>query len=460
MRAGLQPLQLQPQEKIIFMKKTFLLSIIFFALFCASAAFAHQPNLIFLKQGYTQVTDPEISRAFYDELEGAPKDYFINSEKDFNLYINLLVPDPANKSGRYSAKIFLVEDDKETEIALIDGTKYDWSAFYEEFGRDWYLKGPELEKQVLAGKYKIEVFSEDLPTGQAGNTGKYVLAVGKTESFDAKSILNVYWQLPMLKIAFFKTSVLQFFLTPFGIGLIGLIGAIIIFVAFIYFIIGWIKETLKHNQAKTLLLTSAGMAMKEEIIKLLQRPAYDINLAFINTAYKYKLEEDPYYVNEDLKTLRELGFNVQEIDIDGKKEAEIMNLLKIKDIIFVAGGNTFYLLKSMRSCKFEKVLRRLLKDGIVYIGSSAGSIVAGKTIQTAGWLGDNNNVRLKNIKGLSLVNFDIFCHYQPELDEVIKKNMKNPRKRQKKLRIITDEQAILVQGREVALIGKGEEIVI
>lgn len=435
------------------MKKIFLLSAISLLLFSAFSVFAHQPNLIFLKQGYTQVTDPEISRAFYDELKGAPKDYFIDSEKDFNLYINLLVPEPANRKGRYSAKVFLVKEAKETEIALIDGTKYEWSAFYEEFGRDWYLKGPEFEKQVLAGKYKIEIFSAD-------NAGKYVLAIGKTESFDAKSLINVYWQLPLLKIAFFKTSVLQFFLTPFGIGLIGLIGALIIFVAFIYFLVGWIKEVLKHNQAKTLLLTSAGMAMQQEIIKLLQRPAYDINLAFINTAYKYKLEEDPYYVNEDLKILKGLGFNVQEIDLDGKKSAELMNLLKIKDIIFVAGGNTFYLLRAMRACNFEKVLKRLLKDGIVYIGSSAGSIVAGKTIQTAGWLGDNNNVRLKNIKGLSLVNFDIFCHYQPGFDEVIKKNMKSPRKRQKGLRILTDEQAILVQGKEVALIGKGEEIVV
>jgi peptidase E len=36
-----------------------------------------------------------------------------------------------------------------------------------------------------------------------------------------------------------------------------------------------------------------------------------------------------------------------------------MRLFEVKDIIFVAGGNTFYLLKAMRACNFEKVLRKL-----------------------------------------------------------------------------------------------------
>ena len=62
-----------------------------------------------------------------------------------------------------------------------------------------------------------------------------------------------------------------------------------------------------------------------------------------------------------------------------------MKLLELKDIIFVEGGNTFYLLKAMRACNFEKIIRKLLKEGKVYIGASAGSIVAGKTIKTAGW---------------------------------------------------------------------------
>jgi len=67
---------------------------------------------------------------------------------------------------------------------------------------------------------------------------------------------------------------------------------------------------------------------------------------------------------------------------------------------------------------------------------------------------------LKSLKGLNIVPFDIFVHYKPEDAEIIKKEIKNPKKRAKNLKILTDEQAILVQGSEVDLIGEGEAIVI
>ena len=44
-----------------------------------------------------------------------------------------------------------------------------WTEFYENYGRDYYLMGPEFDKTVPAGKYKIEVYSKDLPA-QAGLT--------------------------------------------------------------------------------------------------------------------------------------------------------------------------------------------------------------------------------------------------------------------------------------------------
>ena len=67
---------------------------------------------------------------------------------------------------------------------------------------------------------------------------------------------------------------------------------------------------------------------------------------------------------------------------------------------------------------------------------------------------------LKNLNGLNLVPFDIFCHYRPEYAEMIKQKIKNPKKRAKNLRILTDEQALLIQGKEVDLIGEGEAVVV
>ncbi|MFH1968393.1 MAG: Type 1 glutamine amidotransferase-like domain-containing protein [bacterium] len=443
---------------------------------------AHQPQLIYFQQGDVLIENPEISQAFYDELKGAPRNYLINSDEDFELYINLLVPLAENRNGRYSANVFLVGDDGEQQVAFLDGLAYEWQEFYEELGRDYYLKGPEFEQTVSAGKYRVEVFGNNnssatnfgqenepgsLADGQNSpkfveDKGKYVLAVGKTETYDVKSLLSVYWQLPLLKIQFLKTSPLELFLTPFGIAGVGAIGAVLIFLAILYYLIGSVKEAIKHRQAKTLLLTSGGMRMKDEIVKLLQKPAYDITVAFVTTAAKPKENLD--YLWKDWSIMKEeLGFNVEEVDIEGKTEAEVMKLLKLKDIIFVEGGNAFYLLKAMRKCNFEKIIRKLLKQGKVYIGVSAGSIVAGRTIKTANKFGTGENgniVKLKNLKGLNLVPFDIFVHYQPEHDEIIRQHIKNPKKRKKNLRILTDDQAILVQGKETMLIGKGEQVIV
>jgi peptidase E len=431
--------------------KKILYIFIFLFLAVAGSASAHQVRVVYLQQGNVQISNPEVSQAFYDELKGKPRDYFITSPQGFDLNINLLVPEIANRDGRYSATIFS-ENGGEQQIAELDGGSADWNEYYEPMGRDYYLQGPSLEKQLAAGKYKIEVFSKD-------NQGKYVLVVGQKEVYDVPSILNAYWQLPFLKVTFFKTSVLQFFLTPFGIGLVGAVGALLILFALIYYISGVVHQLIKHNQAKTLLLTSAGMQMKKEITKLLQKPAYDITVVFISTAAKSAENLD--YLRMDWNIMRdEMGFNVEEYDIEGKKEDEVMKELEFKDIIYVEGGNTFYLLKAMRECNFERVIKKLLKMGKVYVGSSAGSIVAGRSIQTAEWIGDRNTVHLKDLRGLNIVPFDIFCHYRPEYAEIIKQKIKNPKKRAKRLKIITDQQAILVQGKETDLIGEGNAIIV
>lgn len=79
----------------------------------------------------------------------------------------------------------------------MDGNKFQWEPFYEEFAGDEYLKGPEREQQVSAGDYTIRV-------SNINNQGKYSLAIGKIESFPADEILKTFVALPHLKTQFFN----------------------------------------------------------------------------------------------------------------------------------------------------------------------------------------------------------------------------------------------------------------
>src|SRR4051812_40274930 len=52
------------------------------------------------------------------------------------------------------------------------------------------------------------------------------------------------------------------------------------------------------------------------------------------------------------------------------------------DAIFIGGGNTFRLLKALQDFELIEPIRRKVKSGAAYIGSSAGSNVDGPTIKT------------------------------------------------------------------------------
>ena len=195
----------------------------------------------------------------------------------------------------------------------------------------------------------------------------------------------------------------------------------------------------------------------KDFLKLLDKKPEETKICFIATAsYGEHPEGDAVYVKQDKERLLELGFKtIKDLDLREESEESLMNKLENFDVIFVEGGNTFYLLKYVRKSGFDKVIRPFLDKGGIYVGVSAGSIIACKDISPAGWAKewDENIVGLEDLRGLGLVDFIIMPHYVPEHEAIIKKNKD---KVPYPIIALTDLQAILVNNGNIQFVGPGE----
>lgn len=213
-------------EKLL--KKIILFFIL--VLLVQTIALAHQPRIT--ESRFTTVTDPEISKAYYGELTGLPDMYQIHASEAFDLYVNVLVPDIEGQKKDVSATI--LKDGN--EIAILDGTTFAWKQFFEPFGHDSYLMGPEYKARAEAGEYEIRITSTN-------NDSKYSLAVGEIENFDFKETMNALKLIPQLKKNFFNESPADFIFSPFGWGLI-----VILYI--VAFIAGLLYRTILKRVAK------------------------------------------------------------------------------------------------------------------------------------------------------------------------------------------------------------------
>lgn len=206
----------------------------------------------------------------------------------------------------------------------------------------------------------------------------------------------------------------------------------------------------------TLLLASSGKFITtHNIDQFLPKKLVDCKIAYIITASKKV--DDTSYIDTHRQKMDELHFSYTEIDIAGKHEQELKRALDGYDIVMVEGGNTFYLLKAVRESGFENIVKDLLAQGVVYIGSSAGSYIACPSIIVSTYSNKpKDRCGVTDFTAMNLVPFFIQAHYTPSMlhdVQEIKKELPYP------LRAIHDEQALLVRDGEVQLLGGGDEII-
>jgi dipeptidase E len=178
-------------------------------------------------------------------------------------------------------------------------------------------------------------------------------------------------------------------------------------------------------------------------------------LVFITTASEPKSESDLTWQDMDRDALIKAGFDVFDYTITGKKERDIREDLKDVDVIYVSGGNTFYLLEKVKESGFDEVIKDFVSAGKTYIGTSAGSIVAGPDIYPVYNL-DNakEGKNLKDYSGIGLVDFTVLPHWGSEhfKELYLNQRLEHAYKEGYKLILLNDNQYVAVEGNKYRII--------
>jgi dipeptidase E len=124
-------------------------------------------------------------------------------------------------------------------------------------------------------------------------------------------------------------------------------------------------------------------------------------VAFV-TAASY--DDEAAYCDLARQALAPVGLEILHLDC----ERQPLAVLERAQALFVGGGNTFHLLRRLHTAGLVEPVRERVRAGMPYVGSSAGSNVAGPNILTTN---DWNVDGTTRFDAFGLVPFNVNPHY-------------------------------------------------
>ena len=144
-----------------------------------------------------------------------------------------------------------------------------------------------------------------------------------------------------------------------------------------------------------------------------------------------------------------MGMQVEDFDLKDKTIDQTKDALNRADILYMGPGNTFYLLEHAKKSGLMDLISDFVQRGGVYIGSSAGSIIAAPDIAYISLMDEPEKAVLDNTNSFGLVDFDIIPHQDhPEMGQAAK----DIYQQYPDAYILNDDQAVIVDGQKIQLV--------
>lgn len=159
--------------------------------------------------------------------------------------------------------------------------------------------------------------------------------------------------------------------------------------------------------------TDFGNPISSQFIKdNLDIPIEDCRVLYFpnEKATEERINSDMYY-----NRVSAYGFKKHNIYVFNYYEPSGFDNLDI-DVIYISGGNTFGTIKRIREANADSLIMNYVKNGVVYIGGSAGAHIASASITHVSKY-DTNTHGVTDMSGLGLYNGILLCHYDDSRKE-------------------------------------------
>ncbi len=212
-----------------------------------------------------------------------------------------------------------------------------------------------------------------------------------------------------------------------------------------------------HNMSQYLLLASiAGnfaSYLAEKVTKEGKNPS-QLKTVFITTAAN--LYEDKPWMDKDIQSFIDVGFVVERVDIAAASESKLRTKLEQTEVCIVGGGNTVYMLEKILEKNLVSVFRQRVQAGMVYVGSSAGAVVAAPNISLETHFDDRSDApKLESYDALNLCDVHVLPHWgSAEIKEEYLQKLPFCYEQKTPLLTLSDEQAVEVVDGEMLVLEK------
>lgn len=199
---------------------------------------------------------------------------------------------------------------------------------------------------------------------------------------------------------------------------------------------------------KKLFLTSYFAGTAQLFEQYFISAEFEKKVVFIPTAAN--VDEYKKHLAKAQDKLAELGFAVEILDVATAPEAEAREKIAQTNYLYIAGGNTFYLLQELKRKNLLDLIARRVGEGMIYIGESAGGMITAPDVAYVQPMDPvEMGPELASYEALHLVDFHLLPHageypFAEAVEEII-----NAYGDKCNLLAINNKQAIIVNGNEV-----------